>query len=289
MSAGAASWTYCHRSPGADHARAGAAWAVMRSCRVPRARPIVPAGAASAAAPALVGVILLTVAALLSVPGRPTLIVALWPLQILLVLGWLTLLAAPARAVSLLLAAGSALAADLLLARDDVNVLGALAGVVAVTLVLTIAAQLARRDRRSVTEVIAAQSSAALLAGSVACFVALRGSDHGRRVVVVVLLALAVGGVLGRLGGVALPRPEIITGRGVGGLVLWAAVGAAVGVVVLGRDGLLIGGATALAGAFADLAVVAGGAHRHTVILAALLPLSTAAPVAYVLGRVVYG
>jgi hypothetical protein len=209
--------------------------------------------------------------------------------QVLLAIGWLRYLGAPAKRWGLLLATGGAVAADLLLARHGTDVLGALAGVVAIGLVVAIMFQLCWRRRTRVTEVLSAHTSAVLLMCAVACFIAVRGSHRGRDAAVAGLLAVAGGVLAGRLAAVAAPRPAFVTGRGAVGLLAWAGVGAAIGAAVLGADGVLFGGAVALAGGIAELGVAGQGSARRGLVVGAVLPFAAAGPVAYLLCRVLFG
>ncbi|HVV30762.1 MAG TPA: hypothetical protein VHC41_07760, partial [Mycobacteriales bacterium] len=156
--------------------------------------------------------------------GRDSLVAVLWVLQALLVLAWLAFLGVPGRPLGLVIGAGAALAADLLLARQAPNVLGALAGVLGLAFVGEVIVLLAWRHRTRVTDTLAAQTSGVVLACGAACFVALRHAERGRDGAVAGLLALAFGGIAGRLAWLAVRRSDV--GAVSAGLVCWVAVGA---------------------------------------------------------------
>lgn len=220
---------------------------------------------------------------------RQVLAAVLVVVQSVLALAWLRLLRVPATFAGWGLASGAALAADLLLLRHRVGVLGALADVVAIALVVGIVGQLGWRRRRRVTEVVAAQVSAVLLGCGAACFIAVRGGHRGRDAALTALLALAAGAVVGRLAGTAVRQPALVPSRGLLGPLAWTAVGAAVGAAVLGVFGAYLGAATGCAGGFAEAAVAGPQRGRRSVLVGALLPVAVSGPVAYVLSRVLFG
>lgn len=269
-------------SPGTRSPDSRGSWRVPR--RVARPAP----GLVSVGVAATVDLVLCIVLASAAAVGRPALAVVLWPVQMLLALGWLTLLGRCGRRAGLAVAGGAAGAADLLFLRHDPEVVGAGGAVVAVGFLAAVALQLADRNRRDVTDVLAAHASAVLLVTGAATLVALRGASSGRHAVIASVLALGVGGLVGRAISARWPKPGVAPGRGVFGVVAWVGVGAAVGTVFRGGDGLLLGAAVGGAGAFADL-VVAAADRRHALALAATLPFALGAPVAFVLAKVLNG
>jgi len=263
-------------------------------------------------AAALVGACL----ALLALPGSGPLLVAVVALQTLLVPGLLELLGAPSRAGTLVLAAVAAAGADVLAVRD--GRVGALAGVVGLSVVAALLHQLVRRDGRSrVTESLAADLLAVVLVVAAACLVALRGEDHGRALVVMAAAAAGAGLLAGRLVDRAAPGPSLVgpsgpagpdgSARGLPGLLLTLLV-AAGAAVWLGRAvadiaapraaafGLAVAGAVAVGDLLVARAVTEAGsrstshARLHPRVLqhvGALLPYAVLAPVALVGGRLV--
>ena len=210
------------------------------------------------------------------------------PVQVLLAMSWLAVLGAGSRVPGAVLAFGTAVAADLLLTRDDDDVVGSLAGVIAIGFVVAVLYQLASRRRTRVTEVLAAHVSAVLLVSAAACIVAVRGAPQGRDAALLTTLVLAVGSAVARLLALVVPARASV-GRGGVALAVWASLGAGLGAAVLGNDGTLIGLGVGVAAGFADLVVTAAQAQRRALLFAALLPLATASPVAYVLSRVLLG
>lgn len=235
------------------------------------------------------GAVVALLAAGAAYAGRPLLVALLVLLQLLLAAAWLAWTSTPSRLTGLLLATGAGLVADLLLARRaSGGSVGALAGVVGVSVVLGVLAQLADRRRRRVTDTLAAQTSAVLLCCTLACVMALRVGPHGRDAAVAVLIGLAAGGLLSAAVASAL---RTASGRWpmVARAAAWVGAGAGAGAIALGGDGALIGLAAGIAGAVAEVTVSLGAGRRPVPVLAALLPLAMGSPAAYVAGRVLLG
>jgi hypothetical protein len=220
--------------------------------------------------------------------GRPGLVALLIPTQFVLAICWLAYVAAPGWIAGTMLAGGAAVAGDLLATRPG-DPSGALAGVVALAVVLAILAALVRRQRTAVADTLAAQISAVLVVIMPATYVALRGQRGGHDAVLVGLLALAGAAVLGRLATALIPVAAWSVPSFVVGVGCWAATGALIGAALRSGDGALLGAAAAGAGGLADLAGAGSPGRRRSLLLGALLPLSIAAPVTYVLGRVMLG
>ena len=245
--------------------------------------------------------------ALASTAGRVPLVAAVLVLQLALVAAVLALLDAPAPRGSLVVAAGAALAADVVVLADD-GAVDRLAGVVGLGLVVALLHQLVRRSRSRVTESLADTLLSVVAVASAACLVALllvRGGDG------VLQLALAVAAVVllvGRVGDRLLPRPVLAGGatRGWAGLVLGLLAGVGVALLLADRVPLalsleaaaLLALVVAAPVAAADLAVDLGGAElragrrdaRRVAALrpaAALLPYAVLGPVALLAGRLV--
>lgn len=259
---------------------------------------------------ALLSGALLLGAALLSTTGRAGTVGGLFGLQCVLGLGWLALLGSRARPAGFALAGGCALAADLLLSRNHAEVTGALAGIVAVGLLLAVAWQLVWRSRVAVTAVLTSHVSAILVASAPSYLVAVRHAPNGRDSTLVALITVAAGPILGaaltylgsalvRLLPVRFQENHVklafdagVSWNRTAGPAGWLLAGAAVGAAFSGGDGAALGVAAAAAGALAAQATI-GWACGETTLRTApvrfLLPLSVSAPVAYGLSRVLFG
>jgi len=232
----------------------------------------------------------------LAVVGDLPLLLALVPLQLLLVLGFLALVDAPASGGVFLLTVAAAGAADLVVWFDDGRASG-LAGVVAVSLVAALLQQLARRERSRVTESLADTFVAVLLVCSCVCLLAALRQPGGTWPVRAGLAAAGIALLAGRVGDAVVPGPVLAYGasRAWPGLLL--ALGAGMAAAVLVSDGHLATGRGALVGllaaatvATADLAIDLAGSeltpeHRDARRVAALRPVSVLLPFA-VLGPV---
>jgi hypothetical protein len=242
----------------------------------------------------------------LSYLGHWPLAGGVWILQLLLILGFLALVDAPASGGAFLVAGGATVAADAVILLSDGRVSG-LAGVIGLAMVASLFHQLLRKGRTRVTESLADTLVAAVLAVGVASLIALRMDGGGEEAVRVCLAAGGAAILLGRLGDRVLPRPALALGatRGWPGLLLGLGAGAAAAVAVAGDTGQIAGTRGALLGlavsasvAAADLAVDLGAAEltsrrrdvRRVEALrpvGLLLPIAALAPVAYVAGRLV--
>jgi hypothetical protein len=263
------------------------------------------AKAASAVVPLIVAGLLAVASATSGVAGVGVVVLLL---QVPLVLAWLALCGATGSAGGFALALVGLGAADLLLATDDAATTRALAPVVALALLGSFAHQLARGSRRrGATASMAAEVSAVVIAGSAACWLAVRALPLGHDAVTVAIAAVVAALVAGRLVDVVLPGPKVVDGglRGPWGAV--AAVLAALGAgavaganleLVGTANGLVMSAVIALAVVTTDLAVdmVAAGlpasefrARSAVPPVAGLLPLVAAAPAAYVAARVLLG
>jgi hypothetical protein len=262
---------------------------------------LVHTAALSAAA---VGLLLLGV-----LTGRYVLAVLLIPLQVLLLLAWLAALNASGLLWSAVVVSGSAVAADLLTATGPLGV-RRLAGVVAVSLLIAMLAQLVRRDGRvNLTTSLAATLGAVVLVAGLAVLVALRRTVAGHDAAMTALIGTGGALVVARgFDALRLLRSATVTRRrSVTGLVLAGAVAVALG-WLLGavRSSLGIGDGIALATASAVVALAADigldiaragqppdpsadRARAALLPLSVLLPVCLAAPSAYVAGRVLLG
>lgn len=225
--------------------------------------------------------------------ARGWLLVVLVPAQLLLAVTWSALVAVPDRLAGVVLPTAAAVAADVLLTVRHGPVLGALAGVLGVAVVASVLGQLVRRDRREVTDVLAAQLSAILLAGMIAVLAAVRGAPAGREAASTGLLALAcalaAGGALDVLGRRVWLGPSS-AGRSLVGVLAALGAGAGVGAGLHGGEGLVLGVVAAALGVLGDAVVaVAAGSRRIGRLLGAVLPFALAGPGLYVVERVLFG
>ena len=228
-------------------------------------------------------------------------------LQVLLVLGVLVLLDAPAARGACAIAVGSSLAAGGLVLADDGRV-DRVAGVVGLGLVASLVHQLVRKGRSRVTESLADTLLAVVVASAAVCLVALHQLDGGPHVLLVSLAAAASALLVGRVVDRWVPRPLLAVGatRGWPGLLLALAAGVGVAVLVAPtgagdlplRSAALLGLLVAATVATADLAVDLGAAElragwrdaRRVAALrptALLLPYALLGPVALLAGRLV--
>ncbi len=241
--------------------------------------------------------------------GLLPLAVVVLGVQVVLLLGALALLDAPAAGGAFLVGLGTTLVADAVVLADDGRVSG-LAGVVALGLVASLVHQLLRRGRSRVTESLADTLVVVVVAVAAACLLALRQVDGGEQVLLVSLAAAGAVLLSGRIGDRLLPGPVLAVGstRGWPGLLLGLGVGVAAAVLVAGADlgsgdlplrsAALLGLVVASTVATADLAVDLGAAElrsgwrdaRRVAALrptALLLPYAVLGPVALLAGRLV--
>jgi hypothetical protein len=246
-----------------------------------------------------------------SLGGRAALAGAVFPLQLLLVVGWLGALRVRAGLGAAGIAIGAAAIADVLVATGPADARRLLA-VNAVGLLVALIHQLTRRDGRpGLTASLAGTVSAIALVCALATFAALRAGKGGSSAALIALGAAAGALLVAWLCDFVATRPAIsgVPMRGWIGLLLGLGVACAIGAGVgAARDeigvssGVLIGGAVAAValavGVGVDLARVTAASARPTearrrtvglVPLAVVLPLAAAAPVAYVTGRILVG
>ncbi len=212
-------------------------------------------------------------------------------LQLLLVLGFLALVDAPASEGVFALAVASAVAADLVVELDDGRI-GGLSGVVALAFVGGLLHQLSRRERSRVTESLADTFVVVVLVCSAVCLAAAAQHPHGSWPLRAGLAAAAVALAAGRLGDAVIHRPALALGasRAWPGLLLGLGGGTAVAAVVshghlTSARGGFVGLAAAAAVAAADLALDLAAAeltstHDDARRVAALRPVSVLLPYA---------
>jgi hypothetical protein len=213
--------------------------------------------------------------------GRTPLALGVGVLQVLLVLGFLALVDAPAAGGVFLLGTAATVAADVIVHVDAGRVAG-LSGVAGLALVATLLLQLVRKNRIRVTESIADSLVVVVLVCSAACLPA--ALHHDPTVVRAGVLAAGAALLVSRL-------------DGLWGLLLALALGAGTGLLA-GRDGLgtrdaaLVGLVAAGAVATADLLVdlARGDLHaqpRDQRRIASLQPVGLLLPFA-LLGPVLF-
>lgn len=210
--------------------------------------PLLGQGLASAA----VGAALLGLAVL----GDKPLLGGVVVLQVLLGLGFLALVDAPASGGIFVLGTAATIVADLVVVLDDGRV-GGLAGVVALSLVGGLLHQLIRRERSRVTESLADTFVVVVLVCSAVCLPAALTHPGGAWPVRTALAAAGVALLAGRIGDVVIHRPALAVGasRAWPGLLL--ALGAGVAVASLVGDGHLTSSRAALIGLSAAATVAA--------------------------------
>ncbi len=224
--------------------------------------------------------------------GRPALAVTVALVQACLVAGWLVSFAATVDAAVLVVVAVAV--ADVVLLRSRAATGGSIAGVIGLSVIAVLFRQLARRDPRGVTAAVALTLSAIVLGAAPGLLLALRELPAGRSGAFVALVAsgaalvtvrLPVGpDPVRRVGALALGVVvSLVCGLGQGGLSTGHAVamGTCCAVTVLLVDRLLVRIAAA-----ARVSGPSRAALSHAVV-AALVPLALACPVAYLVGRVI--
>ena len=249
--------------------------------------------------------------------GRYVLAALLIPLQLLLVLSWLAAVNVGAELTGILvagtIAAGAGVFADFLAASGPPGV-RRFAGVIAVALLVTLLCGLLMQLRRpfpsgALTLTLAGTLSAVVLAVGLAALVALRRSSAGKDVAVAALVGTGAALLVARgIDAVRLRtdqpgiRRRSVLGAVVAGLIalgLGAVIGAVRGALGVG-DGIAIATAAAVVALAADVGLElarsglpadhdADRSRAALLPLAVLLPVSVAAPAAYVTGRLLLG
>lgn len=209
------------------------------------------------------------------------LVAAVALLQLMVAFRWFLALDLDAAARSgALVGAAAAIGADLTVAlRDDRHPLSSVSAVLGLAMLAALVHQLVRRDGRDrLTASLTATVSLAVVGTLGSCYL---GAQSGRDGAAFVAAAVAAAAVV--MVAAALPIPEVL-GSGAG-LVAGVAAGGVVGVLTdLGpRTGGIVGLACA-AGAVVTAAVARRAAHPEPVVTGGL-PLLLAAPVAFVLAR----
>lgn len=229
---------------------------------------------------------------------------AVFGVQVFLILGALALLDAPAAGGGFLIATLAAVAADAVILLGDGGTAD-LAGVAGAGFVVSLAHQLARRNRSRVTEALADTLVVLVVAVAASCLLALLKLEGGEPLLQISLASAGAVLLAGRLGDWLTPRPELAVGstRGWPGLLLGLGAGVAAATLVADLAGepplqaaVLLGLVVATTVATADLAVDLGAAElrsgwrdaRRVAALrptALLLPFAVLGPVALLAAR----
>lgn len=243
------------------------------------ARPLV-AGVAVVAALALIGG---------NAAGRPALAVAVIAVQAVFAVAWCLLFSTAVESAAIV--AIAVVVADVVLLRTRAATAGSIAGVIGLSVIAVLFHQVARRTSRSVTEVVSITLSAIVIAAAVGLLLPLRELAWGHTVVFTGVVAAAVALAVACL----LPGPDL-AGR-LAGLAIAAAAGVACALPKGGLsavEGLYVGLATGITVLVVDRLVdripfpAAGRVYAAaTVVVAGLVPLMLAAPVAYLAGRII--
>lgn len=250
------------------------------------------------------------VAALLGGAGllnQQLMVGALVVVQLGLVAAWHSVLAAPGRRGGMVIGAGAAIAADIVLASRDLHPAGGLMGVLALSLVASMLHQLMRRPRRFVAASLAAEMSGVALVLCLACVQGLTSDSVGRAALLTFTFTLAASLPVGRFidQRTSFLPLGVDSQRGILGLIGGLAVAVGVGALVgnarpeLGvSGGELLAGITALVAYIADATTIRAAndlqlRDKRRVAslrpLAVLLPIAMAAPATYIVGRILLG
>jgi hypothetical protein len=215
--------------------------------------------------------------------GRPALAVAVGVVQAGFVAGWLTAFTGTLDAAVLTVIAIAL--ADLVLLRTRAASGGSIAGVIGLSVIGVLFHQLVRRDPRGVTGAVALTLSAIVLGAAPALLLPLRELPAGRSAAFVAVFAGAIALVVVRL-----PAGSDVVRR-LAALVIGIAAALAVGAA---KGGLSTGHAAAM-GACCVVTVLLvdrllariGAGGWAAAVVAAVVPLALACPVAYLVGRVI--
>lgn len=227
--------------------------------------------------------------------GRPALGACVAIVQAAFVAGWLVAFEATLDAAVLVLIAVAV--ADVVLLRTRSAAGGSIAGVIGLSVIGVLFHQLVRRDPRGVTSAVSVTLAAIILGAAPALLLPLRELPVGRSAGLLALLASAAALVVARLpaapdaarwiaGLAAGVVVGLLCGIGKGGLTTGhaVAVGAGCAVTVLLADRLLV---RIAADAPAPPSGNGGIAALSNAVIAGILPLALACPVAYLVGRVI--
>jgi hypothetical protein len=227
-------------------------------------------------------------------------------LQALLVAGWLVGLRPQGPIGVAVIAAGATVAADIVLAVRDRPSLAALTGVFGLAFIALIVHQLLRGPVRvQVTESMAGLAALVIISGALAALLVIRRDSSGADLLPAAVLAAGVALVIGHLIDIVLPVPRFADGvqRGLPALLVGAVAGGATAVwrlhdvatvgstaaAFLGAALGLVVGLAAVGVAYVEIPDRGTATRLAAPYLRVVLPLALAAPVAYLLSRVVGG
>jgi hypothetical protein len=273
---------------------------------IPRAERPEPLPTALAA---LAGAALTALLYMAAQGGTVVFMSAVLAVQALLVAAWCGSARPPGKAGVAVVAGGTAVLADLVLAFGKDNTVGGLGGVIAAAFGATIVSQLVRGEgRRHVTEAFG--STLTLVVGVVALSttISLHRQIGGVALLAACLGAAGAGLVVARLTDLLVPSPtmNVAVSRGMVGVLAGSLAGAVVGGVSGALTAhmalplaLLAGWGVALAAVLADIGVGYAAAGRAIVeqrpeptpwrpVLGPLLGVSVAAPAGYVFSLVLF-
>ncbi|MGB8650887.1 MAG: hypothetical protein WCD35_09520, partial [Mycobacteriales bacterium] len=175
----------------------------VRTSPTSRRPPLLGQGlAAAAVAAGLLG---------LAVLGHLALLGGVVVVQLLVVLGFLALVEAPAAGGVFLIGLGAAVAADVVVVAEDGRV-GGLAGVAALAFVASLVHQLFRRVRSRVTESLADSLVVVVLVCSAVCWPAALQHESGTWPVRISFVAAGLALLAGRIGDRVVQRPALALG-----------------------------------------------------------------------------
>lgn len=223
--------------------------------------------------------------------GRPGLAAAVIVVQIVLGAAWLLEFSMGIDAAVLVTAAF--VASDIVLLRTRTPTGGSIAGVLGLSVIAVLFHQIARRgaNNRGVTETVAITLSVITLGSALTLLFPLRVLADGRWTVLVGVVTAAAAQVVVRL----VPGPDAL--RRVAGLVAAGLVGLAFGSqnhgLLTSAKGLYLGLATGVTVLLVDRLLERTKLPEHpgTVyvsVITGLVPLMLSAPIAYLVGRIVY-
>jgi hypothetical protein len=234
--------------------------------------------------PAALTIALAGAIAVAAYAGDVFLVLIVLGVQGLLLSGWYRVLDVPGAIGGMVLAGATAVAADvLLLVRDEVRPLKPVVGVLGLAMLGALVHQLTRRpDRTRVTASLTATCTQVVLVALGSLYLAANETRGGAALVSAVALAAA-----------AAAAAELLPFASGFRVAIGVVGGAVVGAVVGATTHLAIGSAL-LAGVSASVVAVAATgfvrrAGRPDLPVAAALPLLVAAPVSYVVGRILVG
>lgn len=255
---------------------------------------------------AVLAALVTAVLVIASTAGLPAVIAVVAVLQAALIASWVVALQPPGPIGAAVIAGAAAVAADIVLAQRDRPSLAALIGVLGLAFLALIVHQLFRGPVRvNVTDSMAGLATLVIVTGALAALLVIRRATSGSDLLIAAALAIGVALVVGHLVDMVVSVPRFADGipRGLPALLLGAVAGGAtavwrlhhldnVGTVEAGFLGValaLLVGLVAVGVSYLELSPRAGSGRLTAPYLQVVLPIALAAPVAYLLSRVVVG